>query len=132
MLADAANAADGKQNILGAGVREIRLPELPALVPVTLVGQVIGEPDEYGDHRLVITIEGPEGRQTVVDDEAVRLGGPAPTSNRPGLNIDVKLFLRFEKSGERVIRARYANKRASWPFIVTVAADGDSEQATFG
>ena len=115
MLAAAANSTpNGKANVLGAGVREVNPVDFPVSIPLAIVGRVEGAPEDAGEHRLLVTIDGPDKKRNVlVDDGAVRLGAPEADANRgyAALNFQIAMVLGFERAGERVIRATYGKKQ---------------------
>lgn len=124
ILADAANAsADGKTNILGAGVREVNPHDFPVNVPLALAGRVEGTTEDAGEFRLLVTIAGPGRKRTVIVDEpSVRLGAPEPESQKfAALNFQIGLMLRFDEAGDRAVRVSFGNTRASWKFTVNPA-----------
>lgn len=126
LLADAVNAtADGKTNILGAGVREVNTRDFPVNVPLAVAGRVEGSAEETGEFRLLVTINGPgKKRAVIVDEPAVPLGGRAPSDGPlAALDFQIGMMLHLEEAGDRTVRVSYGSTRASWKFTVNPAQE---------
>ncbi len=121
LLADGANvSADGKQNLLGAGVRTIHSPILPILRPLTLFVSAEGDPSERESLPVKIEVKSPRGSQNVMDTVA-EFQPDRPIDDRLPLVLNVRVDLGdyiFQEFGVYDIVARIGKSRAVWRMVV--------------
>lgn len=71
LLADAVNqSADGKLNILGAGIRTINAPALPFSISLAIIAAVELDLAERGPKKIQLAIRRPDGEEVLIDDVA--------------------------------------------------------------
>ncbi len=124
LLADGANVtADGKQNLLGAGVRTVYAPVLPLARQLTLFVSAEGDPSERDPVPVTIAVKSPRGTQRVMDTVA-ELQADRPIDERLPLVLNVRVELGdyiFQDFGIYDIVARIGKSRAVWRMVVDPA-----------
>jgi uncharacterized protein DUF6941 len=123
LLADATNAsADGKQNILGAGIRAVAAPGLPFVRSLHVFATAEGGKDELGRHHVKVTIVGPSRRRHVLVDSDVDFEAKPGFDERLPIALNIRLDLGryvFQEFGIHIVRVLVDRARASYPFVVS-------------
>ena len=124
-LADAANqAANGKMNVLGMGVRILTYAALPAASPLAIVGAVEAAVAEAGDYPLVVELVEPDGTVEEIVKATAKVPSEVTDVRLPtGMGFTIALTRPFRKEGIHYIRASFGDQQASFAFAVGLLPD---------
>lgn len=131
LVADAANVTpDGKQNLLGAGVRIIRTPDLPFARPLVVFMSADGPVEDRSPVPVKIVVRSPMGQHTVMETEAT-LRGDVPIDKRLPLTLNIRGALDgyiWQEYGIHDIVATIGGSRATYRMIVDPLDPSSTEQ----
>lgn len=100
-LADAAQESGGKLSALGIGIDRVNPPQLPFLVPLTIVAVLEYSATEVGTKRLTVRLIDADGNDVREEIPTIEMTLQKPASGSRGLmNIIVNYQTQFKAAGD--------------------------------